>query len=98
MVIITWTDNALNNLNDIGEYIAKDSPKYAQITVQKLFNQVDILEQNPQIGRIVPEFGISSIRELINGNYRIIYKIQSNDHIIVLTVHHSAKQLGGSLI
>jgi hypothetical protein len=33
MVEIVWTDSAIQDLNDIGEYIAKDSIRYAEITV-----------------------------------------------------------------
>ena len=53
---VIWTDSAINDLNDIGEYIAKDSEKYAQITVNNLFDSADILETQPLIGKIVPEF------------------------------------------
>jgi plasmid stabilization system protein ParE len=47
MVEIIWTDNAIHDLNDIGDYISKDSIRYAEITVNKLFTAVDILEKNP---------------------------------------------------
>ncbi len=67
---IIWTDSAIQDLNDIGEYIAKDSEKYAQITVNKLFDSVDILELNPMAGKLIPEFNNDSIRELPQGNYR----------------------------
>jgi plasmid stabilization system protein ParE len=45
MAQVNWTDSAIEDLNDIGEYIAKDSQRYAQITVQNLFNSTDVLEQ-----------------------------------------------------
>jgi len=56
MVKVIWTDNAISNLDEIGNYIAKNSERYAAITVQKLFEAVDILEQHPKSGRMVPEF------------------------------------------
>ena len=43
MVEIIWTEYAIQDLNDIGEYIAKDSGRYSEITVDKLFYSVDIL-------------------------------------------------------
>ena len=92
MVEIIWTSNALTDLSEIGEYIAKDSPRYAEITVSKLFHKVEILINHPKIGRIVPEAELESLRELIEGNYRIIYEIV-NHKIIILTVHHSARIL-----
>jgi len=94
MVKIRWTDFALENLIAIGDYIEKDSYFYAQRVVNNLFESVGILEQHPLAGRIVPEFNDRSIRELIRGNYRIVYKLISKIDIDIITVHHSAKLLG----
>jgi plasmid stabilization system protein ParE len=55
MVKVIWTDTAIFDLNEIGEYISKDSEKYAQLTVDRLFNAVDILEEQPRLGKMVPE-------------------------------------------
>ena len=54
MVKVVWTDNAILNLNDIGNYIARDSERYAKIVVQELFFSTEILESHPKSGRIVP--------------------------------------------
>ena len=93
MVKVKWTDFALENLIAIGDYIEKDSYFYAQRVVDSLFNSVDILEQHPLAGRIVPEFNNRNIRELIRGNYRIVYKLISEIDIDIITVHHSARLL-----
>jgi addiction module RelE/StbE family toxin len=93
MAEVSWSENALNNLNDIGEYISVDIVKYAQITVEELFTCVDILSNFPESGRIVPEFNNPKIREIIKGNYRLVYKIISKNKIVVLTVHHSKRLL-----
>ena len=93
MVEIKWTDFAIENLNDIGDYIEKDSFRYAEIVVNSLFGAVDILEQYPQVGRVVPEFNNKNIRELIRGNYRIVYMVLNDSRIDILTVHHSAQLL-----
>ncbi len=66
MVKVVWTDSAIFDLNDIGEYIAKSSERYAQLTVTRLFDSVDILGEHPRAGKIVPEFQNNKIRELIN--------------------------------
>jgi toxin ParE1/3/4 len=91
MVKVIWTDSAIQDLNDIGEYIAKDSERYAEITVEKLFNSVDILEVHPLLGKMIPEFENKNIRELIQGNYRIIYLIMDEFRIDILTVHNCAR-------
>jgi plasmid stabilization system protein ParE len=93
MVKIRWTDFALENLISIGDYIERDSYFYAQRVVSSLFDSVNILEQHPRAGRIVPEFNNKSIRELIHGNYRIVYKLVSEIDIDIITVHHSARLL-----
>lgn len=94
MAEVTWSDSALQDLNDIGEYISKDSERYAGITVNQLFTAPDILENHPKAGRMVPEFEIVSIRELIQGNYRIVYQLVGEQSIQILAVHHSARLLG----
>jgi addiction module RelE/StbE family toxin len=93
MVKLIWTDQAINDLGDIGNYIAENSEKYAKLTVKKLFERPEILKTFPQAGRIVPEKNEENLRELIEGNYRIIYEIVSSDQINILTVYHSARDL-----
>lgn len=55
MAEVIWSGTALEDLNDIGDYIAKDSVRYAEITVDLLFSRPDALEDYPTMGRIVPE-------------------------------------------
>jgi len=91
MVKIVWTDSAIQDLNDIAEYISKDSVRYAELTVEKLFNSTDILERYPKSGIKVPEYNNDSLRQIIKGNYRIVYLIVDKHRIDILTVHNSAR-------
>ncbi|MCB0804660.1 MAG: type II toxin-antitoxin system RelE/ParE family toxin [Bacteroidales bacterium] len=93
MVKIVWTKNAIQDLGDIGDYIAKDSVRYAEVTVTRLFTAVDILEQYPKAGKVVIDFNEENIRELIRGAYRIVYKIVNTSRIDILTVHHTSRLL-----
>lgn len=93
MVEVNWTARALNDMENIAKYISKDSIKYAKLTIRTLFFATDILVKTPRIGRVVPEFKNTLIRELIRGNYRIVYKIVSTKKIDILTVHHSSRHL-----
>lgn len=93
MAEVNWTDQSLNDILNIAEFIAKDSEKYAKVQVGRFFEAVAVLEKQPKAGRIVPETEKESIREIILGNYRIIYKIVSKAKIDILTVHHSARLL-----
>lgn len=92
MVKIIWTDLAIEDLKSIHEFITKDSKRYADRYIEKLITRVNQLENFPKSGRVVPEFNTSSILELIEGNYRIIYKVNANQ-VAILRVHHSARQL-----
>ena len=93
MVQINWTTQAQNDLEEIKNYISLDSVKYAEATVLKLFHSVDILQTNSAIGRVVPEIQNENLRELIKGNYRIMYWIVDETRIDILTVHHAKRLL-----
>ena len=93
MAEINWTDKALQNVDNIAEFISKDSLKYAQIQTKIFFERVESLFKQPELGRVVPELQKKKIRELIVGNYRIVYRIISQKRIDILTIHHSRRLL-----
>ena len=93
MVEVKWTNQALDDIDNIAEYIAKDSVKYAKIQTERFFSITEILLTQPKSGRVVPETKKPNIRELILGNYRIIYKYVNSKRVDILTVHHSARQI-----
>ena len=79
---------AQDDLNEIIEYYSSYSQNYVETTISEFEENIMSLQQHPKSGRIVPELerqGIMQYRELIQGYYRIIYKI-SKDKVIVLTV------------
>ncbi|MCB0807275.1 MAG: type II toxin-antitoxin system RelE/ParE family toxin [Bacteroidales bacterium] len=96
MIKVIWTGRALSDLEDIRDYIAKDSDKYARLTIEKLINTARLIENHPLAGRIVPEINIEEIREIISGNYRIIYHYQPKSHVYILTVHHGSGLLSNN--
>ena len=93
MARLSWTDQAVVDLTNIADFIAKDSVKYAKITVTRIRTVAKQLKEFPLSGRKVPEMNTDHIRELIMGNYRIIYFIVSSERIDIITVHHSSKRL-----
>jgi len=93
MVKIVWTELSISDLNEIHDYIAEDSTRYATITVNKIYQRVQPIVDNPYMGRMVPEFAIKSIRELIVGNYRIIYRIKNKNQVVILRIYHVARRL-----
>ncbi|TDK43581.1 type II toxin-antitoxin system RelE/ParE family toxin [Algoriphagus formosus] len=93
MVQIRWTHQSVKDLSDIFEYISIDSEKYAKRQIVRIKARTQILKTNPMAGKIVPELPQRDFRELIEGNYRIIYKILNDNRIDILTIHHSARDL-----
>ena len=93
MVKINWSKTALSDLKIIHQFVSKDSILYADRLINTIVSAVDILENFPLSGRIVPEKNDEIIREVLKGNYRIFYKIQSPKQITVLRVHHSARNI-----
>ena len=88
---ILWSPLALSRLQNIVEYISLDNKEIARKWAIRIFDSVKILEQTPDLGRIVPEMNQKDIRELIINNYRIIYRVE-HKQISILTVRHG-KQL-----
>ncbi len=62
---IVWTEEALQNLQDIERFIAEDSPERALEFTNFLTSNAESLLENPRIGRVVPEISNPIIRELI---------------------------------
>ncbi len=93
MVKLVWTELSTEDLKEIFDYIAKDSARYASITISKIYNRAQDIIDNPYIGRIIPEINIKVIREVISGNYRIVNKIINKFQVDILRVYHSARLL-----
>jgi plasmid stabilization system protein ParE len=76
---VTWSREAGENLVEIEEFIARDSPERAVRFVDALIDHAEaILTDNPRSGRTVPEIGNPDIRELIYRGYRIVYRLNGN--------------------
>ena len=89
---VYWTDNSIEHLLGIYEYIARNSPVYAKRVVDRITRRSEQIAEFPLSGRKVPEYKAEDIREIIEKPYRIIYRIKS-DQIDILAVIHGAKLL-----
>ena len=92
MAQISWTKKSLKDLRAIYDYITLDSFFYASRFISKLMQKVDQLIEFPESGRIVPEKRDPEIRELIEGNYRIFYRLQK-EKVTILRIHNSARKI-----
>jgi len=88
---IIWSPLAIDRVGEIANYIAKDKPTAAENWVDNIFSTVESLASSPKLGRIVPEINKDQYREIIYGNYRIVYRLEEKQ-ISVLTIRHG-KQL-----
>jgi toxin ParE1/3/4 len=89
---IVWSPLAIERASEIAEYIAQDKPSAAENWINTVFSKVEKLKSAPEIGRIVPEIRNNQFRELIYGNYRIIYRIEKKQ-ISILTIRHGMQIL-----
>jgi toxin ParE1/3/4 len=87
---IVWSPLAIEDVEAIRAYVARDSPRSADLLVERLVAAVERLEANPFSGRVVPEVGDDALREVIHGNYRIVYRIRA-DLVEIVTVFHGAR-------
>lgn len=78
-------------MSEIVDYISRDRPDAARKWAEDVFDAVDELASFPSQGRVVPEVGRPSVRELIHGEYRVIYKVEAKA-IGILTVRHGRRR------
>jgi addiction module RelE/StbE family toxin len=89
---IIWSPLAVERTSEIAEYITSDNPSAAIAWVEKIFEKVELLKLSPKMGREVPEISRKEIREILFGNYRIIYRIEKTK-ISILTIRHGKQIL-----
>jgi len=90
---IKWLTMALQNLNDEADYIAQDDPATAQLVVQRVFDAVNSLPDNPGLGHVGR---IHGTRELVvpNTRYIIPYRVRPQlNRIEILRVFHTSRRL-----
>ena len=97
MARVVWSPQALNDLEAIGDYLAREAPAYAQAFVDGAFSAVEMLEAFPNAGRAVPEIDDVALREIIYRGYRVFHIVGGSEdepEVEVLSVFHSTRQFG----
>ena len=89
---VIWSPLAVDRVSEIAAYIAQDNITAAEKWVNTVFAKVERLKAFPESGRIVPEINDYHFRELIYGNYRIIYRI-GKKQVSILTIRHGKQIL-----
>jgi len=87
---IVWAPQALDDVLAIRDYLSRGSVEYANLTTELIVAAVSRLERHPRSGRVVPEVGERSLREVIVRDYRVVYRLR-RDVAEILTVFHGAR-------
>lgn len=91
MVRVKWTKQARADLKSICDYIARDSRYYSIVFRENVFKKAENLSRFPQMGRVVPEFNEDTLRELIIGDYRVMYEVKQERVEVLAVVHGRMK-------
>lgn len=96
---VEWTESALSQLQAIYDYIAQTSPEYALRMIDRLTRRSIQIAEFPFSGRMVPEYELNEVREVLEWPYRIIYLIESEQsRVEVLAVVHGSRKHVGPIL
>ena len=94
MTPVVWTEAALAQLSAIRDYIGQTSPVYAARMIERILARGPQLSQFPRSGRHVPERGDPALREVLEGPYRVIYRVRPERVEVLAIVHGRRADLG----
>lgn len=97
VLLIRWSEEAVRNLDAIIEHIGLDAPERAATFRRKVARIVGRLRTFPESGRLVPELSeqIPAPREVLIGDYRVIYRLVFG-RVEIVTMIHGRRLLGPS--
>ena len=89
---LIWSPAARDDLHDIVSFISRDSIHRATAFGYRLIAETEKLHDFPEIGRVIPEYGITNLREIIVRSYRIAYRVNHQQKLIqIARVWHAAR-------
>ena len=88
---VVWSPLALRRASEAADFIARDDPNAAARWVRGLLDAAHSLSSHPRRGRVVPETSRTEIRELLLGDYRLIYRVAPR-RVEILTVRHGRRR------
>lgn len=84
---VKWSPEAIEDLESIAEFIARDSEYYARAVVTEILSVSNNVREFPLIGRVVPEVGNEHIRERFIYSYRLVCRVEPEQILIVAVIH-----------
>ena len=91
---VRWTPRAVDDLQVIARHVSADDPRAARALAAKLKRRAESADRFPFRGRIMPEVGRKDVRELIVGNYRIVYRVRK-EVVDILTIFEGHRLFAG---
>ena len=92
MARLIWSSRSEADLQSIYVHVSRDSVRAADELTDRIVAAAARLSDFPLSGRVVPEFNLEDIREVIVGNYRVVYQV-IGDTVGIALVHHGARRL-----
>jgi len=96
MVKLIWSPRAFRDLEEICDYIAQDSDRYAYVVAEGVVGVIESIPANPLWGAMVPEYNREDLRERHFQSYRIVYRV-TPDRVEIVTIVHAARMLPPSM-
>jgi toxin ParE1/3/4 len=94
MVRVEWASPALADLRSVYDFIARDSRRYAQLTVERIQKAAQRLADFPEIGHVLPEFPDGLYLQVLMRSYRVIYRPdKKRRRVLIMAVIHGARDL-----
>ena len=84
---VVWSPKAVEDIEAIAAYIARDSPSYAAAVVQKIMEITNKLAEDAKTGRLIPEIEDSTVIEQFAYSYRLIYRVEAEIVTIAAVIH-----------
>ncbi|MBX9895881.1 MAG: type II toxin-antitoxin system RelE/ParE family toxin [Nitrosomonas sp.] len=91
---VEWSNFARDDLDDLVQYISRDSLFYARRFGEKIILSTRRLRDFPESGRIIPETEDQTLREIIVQGYRVMYRLEA-DRVLILAIMHGSRDLTG---
>ncbi len=92
-VSISFASSAVTDLEDLQAYYnSEDAPDAGKRPAGDIIIQIERLADHPLSGRIVPEFNVEHLREIILPPFRIVYRYDKKK-VRIIRIWRSERQL-----
>ncbi len=84
---VVFAETARRDLGEILEYIQMESPRASRKIVREIYERLKKIPSFPKGGRMIPEIGEPSLREILIGSYRLMYRLEEKRAVVLRVLH-----------